>query len=71
MREMTSFYKKQIEECKQHARHSSDREDRAFWEHAAQRWTAILQHYEKPAAAKAADNRANTRRVFGARKEAA
>jgi hypothetical protein len=69
MREMTIFYKQHIEECKELARHASDRDDRAFWNQAAQRWAAILQQYEKPAAAKIVDSCANTRRVTAAKKQ--
>jgi hypothetical protein len=52
MREMMTFYKKQIEECKGLARQSSSRIDKAFWDQAAERWAAILQQYEKPSVAK-------------------
>lgn len=71
MREITVFYKQRIEECKELARHASDRDGRAFWQQAAQRWAAILQQCEKPSAAKVVDSRANTRRVTAAKKAAA
>jgi hypothetical protein len=70
MREMMSFYKKQIEECKGLARQSSSRSDKAFWHEAAGRWAAILQQYEKPSVAKNMERRANTRRISGPRKAA-
>ena len=71
MREIAIFYKQRIEECKELARHSSTGADKEFWAQAAQRWTALLQRYEKPSSPKSADSRANTRRMTAARKAAA
>jgi len=70
MREMMTFYKKRIEECKGLARQSSSRIDKAFWDQAAERWAAILQQYEKPSVAKSMERRANTRRITGPTKAA-
>jgi hypothetical protein len=71
MREMLLFYKQRIEECNELARHSSNGKDQAFWEQAAGRWSAMLRQYEQPRAAKPLDSRANTRRIYGAKRSAA
>jgi hypothetical protein len=71
MYEMLTFYKQRIEECKELARRSSGRANKAFWEEAALRWAAILQQYEKPSLAKSVADRAKTRRIKGSRKAAA
>lgn len=71
MREMLTFYKQRVEECKELARHSSDRADKAFWDEAGRRWGAILRQYEKPGVTKSVADRANTHRVRGPKKAAA
>lgn len=71
MREMMIFYKDRIEECKELARYSSDPRDKVFWSEAAQRWAAILQKYEKPAASNSVNRRARTRRIGGPARAAA
>jgi len=38
VRALDLFFKKQIEECRELARHAVDAEDRAFWQQAAARW---------------------------------
>jgi hypothetical protein len=41
------FFKRQIEECQELARHAVDKEDRAFWQQAAARWEEqlrLMQH---------------------------
>jgi hypothetical protein len=36
------FFKRQIEECRELARHAVDEQDRAFWQQAAAHWEAQL-----------------------------
>jgi hypothetical protein len=38
------FVKRQIEECRELARHAVDEEDRAFWQQAAARWEEQLRN---------------------------
>ncbi len=45
------FFKKQIEECRELAKHAVDEDDRAFWQQAAARWEEqlrVFQHAHLP-----------------------
>jgi hypothetical protein len=41
------FFKRQIEECQELARHSVDEKDRAFWQQAAARWEEQLRKVQQ------------------------
>jgi hypothetical protein len=41
------FFKRQIEECRELARHAVDEVDRVFWQEATKRWEAQLQELQK------------------------
>jgi hypothetical protein len=41
------FFKRQIEECRELARHAVDEDDRQFWQQAAARWKEQLQIFQQ------------------------
>jgi hypothetical protein len=43
------FFQRQIEECRELARHAVDAEDRAFWLQAAERWEGLLKQTKETA----------------------
>lgn len=65
------YFRARIDECRTLAGRASRKEDRAFWEKAARRWQAVLDQYARPAAPRAADECAHTRKNAGRSREAA
>ena len=45
------FYKRQIEECRELARHAVDEKDHAFWQQAAARWEEQLREVQQNSSA--------------------
>jgi hypothetical protein len=43
------FFRKQIEECREHERHAVNAEDRAFWHQTTKRWEEQLRLAEAEA----------------------
>jgi len=51
----SAFFQRQIEECRELARHAVNAEDRAFWQHAAERWEGLLKQIKETAPRKTED----------------
>jgi hypothetical protein len=45
------FFKRQIEECRELARHAVDEKDQAFWQQAAARWEEQLREVQQNSSA--------------------
>ena len=43
------FLQRQIEECRELLRHAVNAEDRAFWQHVAERWEGLLKQIKETA----------------------
>jgi hypothetical protein len=66
-----TYFRGRIDECHALARRASRKDDRQFWEAAAQRWQRVLDQYTRPAAPRAVPERVRTRNIAGRSKEAA
>jgi hypothetical protein len=58
-----SFFQRQIEECRELLRHAVNAEDRAFWQHAAERWEGMLEQMKETAPRKKSGDAAKQQRV--------
>jgi hypothetical protein len=41
------FFQKQVEECRELARHAVNEDDRAFWQQTAERWEEQLRKFKQ------------------------
>ena len=62
---MEPFFNRQIEECRELARHAVDEDDREFWQQAAARWKEQLQIFQQAHLTKALQDLAQTRLFAG------
>jgi tRNA/tmRNA/rRNA uracil-C5-methylase (TrmA/RlmC/RlmD family) len=57
------FFQRQIEECRELLRHAVNAEDRAFWQHVAERWEGLLKQIKETAPRKKSEVADNQQRV--------
>ena len=57
------FFQRQIEECRELARHAVNAEDRAFWLQAAERWEGLLKQIRETAPRKKSEDADKQQRV--------
>jgi transcription elongation GreA/GreB family factor len=57
------FFQRQIEECRELARHAVNAEDRAFWLQTAERWEGLLKQIKETASRKKSEDAAKQQRV--------
>jgi hypothetical protein len=57
------FFRRQIEECRELARHAVNAEDRAFWLQAAERWEVLLKQIKETAPRKKSEDTDKQQRV--------
>jgi len=57
------FFQRQIEECRELLRHAVNAEDRAFWQHVAERWEGLLKQIKETAPRKKSEGVDNRQRV--------
>ena len=50
------FFQRQIEECRELLRHAVNAEDRAFWQHVAERWEGLLKQIKETAPRKKSED---------------